>query len=104
VLREIHEATGIPITTIWEIIHSWPDQEWFQRATIEFENMVAGVLANYQRRIASGDGTAAHDLAFGLGLLRSKQTTEVTGPGGGPVLGDTIIVLPSNGRGTDPTG
>ena len=77
-LREISEATGFSITTVWEIIHSWPDQEWFQRATVEFENMVGGVLANYQKRVASGDGTAAHDLAFGLGLLKNREQRDNT--------------------------
>jgi len=62
------------------------------------------ISAGLDENSDSNRASVAIRVATGLGILVDKSKREHSGPGGGPVLGDSIIVLPSNGRGADPAG
>ena len=102
-LRDIAEGIEVSHTTVKRHMDSWPDAEWYRRGVQHCKALIPRALANYRRRLANIDGpggAAAHDLLFGLGILKNRNEHELSGPGGGPIHAKIIAYMPENGRET----
>ena len=78
-IRQISGQLGISKTAVWRRIKGIEEADWFKKAIAQFQELIPLALANYAARIAAGDGVAAHDVTFGLGVLKNRHKHEHSG-------------------------